>query len=433
MQFGREKPFHLILFIWQCSYHRQAGDANASRLDAALARRKEELLWELHMVHIRQDMILRELIETERAMGFTASGHNSVQTLPWSHDYWRCRPFSMSPWEEVPLRPPCAGAEHPPCRRGSSTGVKAPPVYPHMERSPSPSPLLQRRPASDTEKQQDCRSSEQRMHPTSGYVELCRTSSKPTTAEETTGHQHTDVGEKVGAGDCHVMKPLQEIRNQLSGQWKSIESDIEGLDKKPIQVQQRFNNDQKRTEFSDYTPERTSSGLKRKLTAPSSPVKEKPLGCDLYQVNPFSQHHLDEDLAGKRHQSNVSALHTSMSKTPEPSPKATPLWSRIMATDGKEKAAGGSWRCILCPANCSNERDYYSHIGSRRHLENMEAMHTLLKSSSHSKDADTWKTVESKSALWLYCKACDFYFCSIKMLAAHLGGRKHQKTLEMRN
>ncbi|KAJ1289720.1 hypothetical protein BS78_02G186000 [Paspalum vaginatum] len=411
------------------------GDANASPVEAALARR-EGLLWDLHKVHIRQDTILRELIEMERVMGFTGSGHNSVQTLPRSHDYWHCRPFSMYPSEEVPLRPPGAGAEHPPCRCGSSTGVRAPPVYPHVELSQLPSPLLQPRPASDTEKQQDCRSSEQRMHPASGHMELCRTPSKPTTAEETPGHQHTDVGEKVDV----------EIRNQLSKQWKATESDIEDLVNKPIQVQHRFNqadqenavyNEQKKTEFREYTPERTSSGLKRKLSAIGSPVKEKPLGCDLYQENPFSQRNLDEHLAGKRHYSNVAALHTSRSNTPEASPKATPVWSRIMATDarsfpqdGKENVAESRWRCNLCPAHCNRESDYYAHLGGRRHRENTEALQVELKSSSRSKDADMWKTAKLKSAL--YCKACDVQCSSMTMLTSHLGGRKHRETLEGR-
>jgi hypothetical protein len=85
---------------------------------------------ELHKGFMHQDMILRELMETERTMGLTAGGYNynPVSALPWSQDYSRRWTQSVPSWE-APLCQPC------PCGCGSSRAVKAPPVYPHVEQS----------------------------------------------------------------------------------------------------------------------------------------------------------------------------------------------------------------------------------------------------------------------------------------------------------
>ncbi|RLN36261.1 uncharacterized protein C2845_PM03G34860 [Panicum miliaceum] len=530
------------------------GGANASPVDAALARRREELLWELHKARIHQSMILRELAESEHAMGFTAAGHNPAPALPpSSQDYWSCRTPAAPPLEEEPpLRTPRSSTEHPPCgRRGGPAAVRVPPVYPHVEWSSSP--VVQPRPASDTEKQQDWGSSGPRTHPFDGNVELCRSPDKWTPVEEATvppanagarpmlhevtpehndaagggrhkdgvkdghdmhqlyesenqsnvqkraaettpvdeisgpmlqpsqyrladqesaavdqqkrrdfivprpeqrqlsndaeqqecrspgagahlfngyvklclspsirslgeetlvpvaakaeevasGHQQALGGEaKANVEDGHGVQPLGEIRNPSSGQRKDAQSAMEGRSNKPVQLpgQQRSAslenaacNEQKKVEFSESAHDGTSAGVKRKLDAASPPVKKrkKRLGknsCAICHVNTPSPRHLEEHLAGRMH-----ALHASRDGATAPSTESTP--------DGKEDAAGSGG-----PQQGQGGKP------------------------PHRQDA----AGAGKKASWtmnpdLYCKPCDVQYTSEKMLAVHLGGKKHRQ------
>ncbi|KAL6655561.1 hypothetical protein ACP70R_006387 [Stipagrostis hirtigluma subsp. patula] len=226
------------------------GEGGLAPEDAALARRREELLWELDKARVHQDMILRELTEIERAMAarFTPAGHRPLPALPGTQDYWRCRAPSVPHWEDEPLVPPLAVTEHPSCRRGSPS-ARAPPVYPHVERSPSPSPIAPPRPADDVVQQRECRSARPRAQTFSGYVELSRSPSKRALEEEVEmpvaadagvkrarsalfgdevapGHQRADVSRenKADVEDRHGVQPLYESWNQNSGQSKTAES-----------------------------------------------------------------------------------------------------------------------------------------------------------------------------------------------------------------
>ena len=227
---------------------------------------------------MHQDMILRELMQTERVMGFTPGGHNPVPALPWSQDYRHRRTPSMPPWEE-PLRQPC------PCCCGSSTAVRVPPVYPHVERSPSPAPLLQLQSSSDTEKQQGCRSSGARTHPTSGHVELGTSPSKQTPEEETlvpvaphasvrsmgsgsireavaSTHQRTDDSweRRCGAEACHGVQHMYEGRNHKSEEREAAKFAKDDQSNGAMQLPYRYSlagnenagsYQQKRLEFSE--------------------------------------------------------------------------------------------------------------------------------------------------------------------------------------
>ncbi|CAL5088305.1 unnamed protein product [Urochloa decumbens] len=217
----------------------QHGDANASQVDAALARRREELLWELDKVRIRQDTIFRELVLTEHAMGINAAGHNPVPTHPSSLDYWRYRPspLPVPPLEESPLHPPRSSTERSPCGCRGPAPVKETPLYPYVEWPPP-------RPASDTEKQQDSRSPGARTHPFDGHVELCPSPKKQTPADEaslpaaanaaarptfheeaTPGHKDAACGErKADVVDGHGGNLLSKSGNQNNGQRTTAET-----------------------------------------------------------------------------------------------------------------------------------------------------------------------------------------------------------------
>jgi len=311
----------------------------------------------------------------------------------------------------------------------------------------------QTRPSNDADQHQG-RSSGLRTHPFSGYVELCQSPRKQTPVEETlvpmaakaginqmqsssfceeaaSGHQQVVVGVKVDVEGGCSMQPLHEIKNQSTEEGKAIESAVKDCIKKPMQQRLQYkptdqenaaNSEQKSTEFNEPTTERTA-GEKRKLTAPSSPVKkQKPLGqwsCTVCHANPTNQHQLEKHLAGKRHRSNVAALQTSRSKSnsPEPNTKTTPARSRAIATnthqDGKEEVPENTWTCTLCQAKCTTEWDYYFHLAGRRHQENAEARRAKLSRS--------------------YCAVCDVQCNSEKNLASHLVGRRHREALQSRN
>ncbi|OEL30345.1 hypothetical protein BAE44_0008636 [Dichanthelium oligosanthes] len=288
------------------------------------------------------------------------------------------------------------------------------------------------------------------VHAFNGYLELCLSPSKQAPVVETlvpvaakadislmhsalssgkemaSRHQLPFGGEpKTHVEDGHGLQPSGNIRNQISEQRKAVESAMEDrIDKStrlpgqhmPACQENAAYNGQKKVEFSQTTPERTFSGLKRKLAA-SAPLikKQKPpqwqWSCNICSVNTVSERHLEEHLAGRRHQLNVEALQSSRSDTAEPSTKAAPVWDRITAKnteslrgDGKDNMAENSG----------------SQQGGKPCAE--------PKSSTHRNDVNTGKKADWKRAL--YCQLCDVQCNSEKMLASHLGGRRHRERLE---
>uniref|UniRef100_A0A0E0IJP3 Uncharacterized protein n=1 Tax=Oryza nivara TaxID=4536 RepID=A0A0E0IJP3_ORYNI len=80
--------------------------AQGDAVTAALGRRREELLWELHKTKIHREMLLCQLVETERAMAArlaAAHGHPATPPLPWPQgDLLPAREYAWrsTPWEE---------------------------------------------------------------------------------------------------------------------------------------------------------------------------------------------------------------------------------------------------------------------------------------------------------------------------------------------
>ncbi|KAF7065677.1 hypothetical protein CFC21_071757 [Triticum aestivum] len=148
-------------------------DADSPQADmVALVFRREQLLHELHKERIRHDMILCELAQTERAMTACLAGLGALHGLPL-----------MTPREEVMYRTPRSSEEASWWYR-SPSGQVIPPVYPHVERSPSPVP--QRRPVDDAEQQERGSSSTPVVATPSAFpeVELFRSLSKDPAVEE---------------------------------------------------------------------------------------------------------------------------------------------------------------------------------------------------------------------------------------------------------
>lgn len=207
------------------------------------------------------------------------------------------------------------------------------------------------------------------------------------------------------------------------------------------------------------TPERASSGVKRRLSEATPPVKKpKPIEC---HVNPTSQSNLDEHLVGRVRQSNVEAPQ-ARSKPAEINTKAAaPDQLNIvnLAKDGESLRRNGKgntgsrhqvekphvkgdvgqpvkdrlepvpmrWTCSLCQAKCTSESDYYEHLRGRRHRENTEALHAEFRSQSERRDEDAGLTANWNA---FYCHVCNVQCNSEKMRASHLGGRRHREALE---
>ncbi|KAL5658268.1 hypothetical protein ACJX0J_031431, partial [Zea mays] len=234
-------------------------EPNTSGVDAALLARRQKLLLELLKGSIQQGLILRELVETEHAMGFIAGSHNPVPALP--QDFLRCWTPSMSTLE-AHLRQPC------PCGCGNSMAVRAPPVNPHLERS-SHAPE-QTRPGNDAEQHQEDRSSGVRTHPFNGHFKLCHSPSKQTPVpgkagvnqmRPSSGHQQAIVWEKIGVEVVHNMQPLNEIKNHSSEGQKAVDSAIEVCVKKPIQQRLQYKPvDQENAANNEHAPEQTRQG-----------------------------------------------------------------------------------------------------------------------------------------------------------------------------
>uniref|UniRef100_A0ACD5YG78 Uncharacterized protein n=1 Tax=Avena sativa TaxID=4498 RepID=A0ACD5YG78_AVESA len=110
---------------------------------AALGFRREELLREFHRERIRLDMILCDLAETERAM-------TACLAMPAAGWGACCARPSMHQCGETLYRASWSSEETSWWRRNPSEPV-TPPVYPYIERSPSP--VLQQQPV-DAEQQE---------------------------------------------------------------------------------------------------------------------------------------------------------------------------------------------------------------------------------------------------------------------------------------
>ncbi|XP_062193562.1 uncharacterized protein LOC133896959 [Phragmites australis] len=433
------------------SCHWQARDANASPGNAALARRREELLLELQVERIRQDMILRELAETERAMaaGFAPAGHWSVPELPRSQDNWHCRPLSVTNWEEAPLRLPSKCTEHPPCCCASSAAARPPPVYPHVEQSPSPMPWP--RPADDGEQQQECRSSGASGHPMRGFVELCRSPSKRSPAEKALvpeaananvrrarsasfgeevapGHQRTDGGweRKADVEDGHGVQPLYECRNQNSGKRKSAESAMEDRINEhrqscrymPAGQENAAFDQQKRLEFSEPAPEQPQPGSDTKqqecrlsgatahrmifLERCRSPSKRTlveetlvPAAANTIGGEPKLDvddgHGMQLLYEIRSHGADYSTSETTSSGLKRKLTAATPLMKKQKPLE--------EWSCTLCQVNMTCQRNLHEHMAGRQHQSNVEALQTRNKPAELNPEAipDEWSKNSAKN------------------------------------
>ncbi|KAM0889306.1 hypothetical protein ACQ4PT_027762 [Festuca glaucescens] len=145
---------------------------------AALVFRREQLLQELHRERIRHDMIMCELAETERVMTACLAGRGA----------WRGRPL-MTPWEQTMYRT-SRSSEETSWWRKSPLVPATTPVYPRVERSPSPLP--QPRPVDNAQKE-ECDRPLAIAPSAPSVVEQCSSLRKQSAVEEALAPAPTNV------------------------------------------------------------------------------------------------------------------------------------------------------------------------------------------------------------------------------------------------
>ncbi|NP_001183850.1 uncharacterized protein LOC100502443 [Zea mays] len=415
------------------------GEPNTSGVDAALLARRQKLLLELLKGSIQQGLILRELVETEHAMGFIAGSHNPVPALP--QDFLRCWTPSMSTLE-AHLRQPC------PCGCGNSMAVRAPPVNPHLERS-SHAPE-QTRPGNDAEQHQEDRSSGVRTHPFNGHFKLCHSPSKQTPVpgkagvnqmRPSSGHQQAIVWEKIGVEVVHNMQPLNEIKNHSSEGQKAVDSAIEVCVKKPIQQRLQYKPvDQENAANNEHAPEQTrqgndaehhqegrSSGVR---THPfngyfelcRSPSKQIPLAgkAGINQVRPLSGHQQGVvwEKIGVEVVHNMQPLHEI--KNP--------------SSEGRKAIDSGIEDCVKKPMH---HRLQYKPVDQENAASNDQKSTEFNEPTAEGTSAGVKRKLTTPSSpvkkqkplgQWS-CTICQANPASQRQLEQHLAGKRHQSNV----
>ncbi|KAG8050172.1 hypothetical protein GUJ93_ZPchr0009g1864 [Zizania palustris] len=429
----------------------------------------------------RRELLLCELAETDCAIAARfAGGSQPTSTLAWpqgdllpsshtaSHtarEYaWRGEPSTPlpSPWDEShphALAAPRSSDREPPWWCRSPTAVTIP-VYPHV-RSPSPIPQ-----DGDEKKEHGGTSgSSARAPPVQQPAPHAEWHSQPLPIKEETTVQETvfqteanadvkpvllslgltprsqcamgqEKEEREIATDGHAMQLLGESIGKSSEQpmpTESITSDWIDEEIAPF-------DDQKRVEFTaEFTPERRFSGLKRQLTAATSPSPVKKLrsqenyNCSLCQVTMTCLHDLVEHRASVLHRSNLTPLQSG---------KKT-----ILGTLTNTEAESSKWNwssAAYYQANYTSESDSQKHLGGsgRRHRdENMVVLapphagggrgarneEESKRGASGGADAADPRRKTAASQSWTFCEVCSVRCSSEKVMLSHLAGKKHRE------
>ncbi|KAM0911430.1 hypothetical protein ACQ4PT_013451 [Festuca glaucescens] len=150
--------------------------------------------------------------------------------------------------------------------------------------------------------------------------------------------------------------------------------------------------------------------------------------CSICNANCTSQSDLESHLGGRRHQENIEALQG------EDKGAEAKLYGknepRLVDMDQKSSSR---WTCSICNANCTSQSDLESHLGGRRHQENIEALQGEGKGTEaklYEKNASQHADMNQKpSSRWM-CSICNANCTSQSNLQSHLRGRRHQENIE---
>jgi hypothetical protein len=150
--------------------------------------------------------------------------------------------------------------------------------------------------------------------------------------------------------------------------------------------------------------------------------------CSICNANCTSQSDLESHLRGRRHQENIEALQGEGKGT-----EAKLYKKNEPELADMNQIASSRWMCSICNANCTSLSDLESHLGGRRHRENIEALQVEGKGTEvklYEKNAPQLVDRNQKPVSRWMCSICDANCTSQFDLENHLGGRRHQENIE---
>ncbi|XP_020172345.3 uncharacterized protein [Aegilops tauschii subsp. strangulata] len=132
--------------------------------------------------------------------------------------------------------------------------------------------------------------------------------------------------------------------------------------------------------------------------------------CSICSANCKSQSDLSSHLRSRRHQQNVEAFQGEGKGS-----EARLHEKKMPQLADNNQTPVSRWMCSICSANCKSQSDLSSHLRSRRHQQNIEA----LQGDGKGTEASRWM-----------CDICNAKCTSQSDFESHLRGRRHQSNLQ---
>ncbi|BAH94570.1 uncharacterized protein [Oryza sativa Japonica Group] len=447
--------------------------AQGDAVTAALGRRREELLWELHKTKIHREMLLCQLVETERAMAArlaAARGHPATPPLPWPQgDLLPAREYAWrsTPWEEQAnananahahgaLSAPRSGDEEiTPWWRRSPSAV-TPPVYPHVERSPSP-PIARGWPADDDERQERGEpSGSPAMAPPvrhAPHVEqstpvpikspaaeaVCMPSGSPAMAPPVQPAPHVEQSTPLPAKEPAAVAKVEA--DAIVQTAANADADQALLGKGATPGGQGCTG--QKGEEGDFAIDGHGRQLLGEMNVSKSTEQPKP-------TESISGGHTDE-LVQKRYQDNKPAdqeiatldKQKRVGSNDELTPERRSSGVKRQLASGtslakKPRSQGSSITCSLCKVTMTSPRALVEHRASLLHRSNLAPLRSGNKATTEAAQPAEKKTEKPEASEWnssahhhqnrmYYCDICEVRCSSEKMMASHLAGKRHRE------
>uniref|UniRef100_A0ACD6AKA8 Uncharacterized protein n=1 Tax=Avena sativa TaxID=4498 RepID=A0ACD6AKA8_AVESA len=150
--------------------------------------------------------------------------------------------------------------------------------------------------------------------------------------------------------------------------------------------------------------------------------------CSICDTKCYSETDLENHLRGRRHQENIEALQGGGNGT-----EAKLQEKKAPQFADKSQKNVSRWMCRICNANCTSPSDLESHLGGRRHQENIETLRGGGKGTKARLYGEKVPQLADRNqkpvSIWM-CSICNANCTSQFDLESHLGGRRHQENIE---
>ncbi|KAM0920785.1 hypothetical protein ACQ4PT_007270 [Festuca glaucescens] len=145
---------------------------------------------------------------------------------------------------------------------------------------------------------------------------------------------------------------------------------------------------------------------------------------DIYGMRIPSPDDLENHLRGRRHQENIAALLGGGKGTEEKLHE-----KKALQLAHKSQKSVSRWMCSICDANCKSQFDLESHLGGRRHQDNIKALQGEGKGTEaklhEKKETQLADMNQIPVSRWM-CSICNANCTSQSDLDSHLRSRRHQ-------